>query len=204
MDLGDAFDALRREANLVAGEETRGRQYGSQRSFASEAEARAGFQSARRKLFMVNDWSNLPGISADFQLFDPQGAPKPSGDPVPGDYLRINLPGPLPENWVRVTDRREDKDWAEFTVQPSPRPEGIEGGAGGQTEHFFSEEARSTFRVEQAGNQLLAREIGTRERINNQGDEAGDRSLVNTLIAEGGWAFFQRVQWEKLTHYLIA
>lgn len=41
------------------------------------------------------------------------------------------------------------------------------------------------------------------EGINNKGKEAGNRKLINTLIAEGGWAAFQKFQWEKLTDYLV-
>jgi hypothetical protein len=68
--------------------------------------------------------------------------------------------------------------------------------------HFFGGEATSTFRVELQGNTLVASEIGRDERINNQGNEAGGRAVVNTLIAEGGWALFQQMQWKKLTDYL--
>jgi hypothetical protein len=50
---------------------------------------------------------------------------------------------------------------------------------------------------------LFAFEIGKNEGINNQGEDAGDRKLINTLIAEGGWAGFQELQWKKLTDYLV-
>ncbi len=120
-----------------------------------------------------------------------------------GDYIRIDLPGPFPENWVRVTSVRVGDTAAEFTVQPSGDPR--EGGeeVQGEIEHLFRKEASSTFRVQLQGNTLIASEIGRHESINNQGEEAGNRALVNTVIAKGGWALGQKMQWQKLTDYLV-
>jgi hypothetical protein len=87
-------------------------------------------------------------------------------------------------------------------VSPCGNPKAAGESTEGQVAHFFGGEATSTFRVELKGNTLVASEIGRDERINNQGDEAGGRAVVNTLIAEGGWALFQEMQWKKLTDYL--
>jgi hypothetical protein len=72
-----------------------------------------------------------------------------------------------------------------------------------KVEHFFTKEASSTFRVDLIGTTLWACEIGQNERINNHGEEAGARALVNTVIAEGGWAGVQKLQWDSLTQYLV-
>lgn len=50
---------------------------------------------------------------------------------------------------------------------------------------------------------IIAYEIGRTQGIYNKGREAGEREIVNILIAEGGWAGFQKLQWKKLTDYLI-
>ncbi len=79
----------------------------------------------------------------------------------------------------------------------------MQEGNATEIKHFFIKEASSTFRVERHGTLIKALEIGKNEGINNQGPEAGDRTVINTLIAEGGWALFQEMQWDKLTRYLV-
>ena len=64
-------------------------------------------------------------------------------------------------------------------------------------------EATSKFKVERLLGSIHAYEIGVNEAINNKGEEAGNRKSINTLVAEGGWAGFQKLQWEKLTNYLV-
>jgi NAD(P)-dependent dehydrogenase (short-subunit alcohol dehydrogenase family) len=180
-------------------EETKDRMYTSRRTYPDASAALQAFAWAEEKLFDVNAWSDLPGITAKFALHDAAGMGKTT-TPQIGDYIRIDLPGPFPENWVRVTSVRVGDTAAEFTVQPSGDP-GEE--VPGETEHFFRKEARSTFRVQLQGNTLIASEIGRHESINNEGQEAGNRALVNTVIAKGGWALGQQMQWQKLTDYLV-
>lgn len=200
MGLGKIIDMIKHEIDVLKGDENKDKLFSSEHSYTTEHEAELAFGKSVRKLLDVNAWSDLPGISSTFQLNDSMGKPKAGGEPLPGDFICIVLPGLSQENWVQVVDRRVDDTLAEFTVKPSSKPGEIEEGA---VKHFFGEEARSTFRVERKGNLIRAFEIGTNERINNQGEEAGDRSVVNTLVAEGGWAFFQKMQWKKLTDYLV-
>ena len=61
----------------------------------------------------------------------------------------------------------------------------------------------STFRVDLEGKTIRAYELGRTEGINNKGEEAGNRKVINTLIAEGGWAGFQKLQWDKVTKFLV-
>jgi hypothetical protein len=197
---GGLLAAAGHEAQVLAGEASKDKTYTSRRTYPDAAAALPAFAWAEEKLFDVNAWSNLPGITAKFALHDESGAEKTS-TPRTGDYIRIQLPGPLPENWVRVVGVQVEDQAAEFTVQPSRDPR--EGAARGEIEHFFGKEATSTFRVELQGNTLIASEIGRHEHINNQGKEAGGRAVLNTLVAEGGWAFFQKMQWQKLTDYLV-
>jgi hypothetical protein len=112
------------------------------------------------------------------------------------------LPGPVPENWVIVTDIKEEENMAEFTVSPSIDPT-EKNKERKEIKHFFIDEATSTFRVEILDKTIYAFEIGRNEGVNNEGEEAGKRKLINTLVAEGGWAGFQKFQWEKLTGFLV-
>ena len=202
MALKNIFKKINEEKKVIQGEAVKDKLYSSQQDFYDREKALREFERSKEKLFDVNRWSRLPGVTSGFQLYTPQGEPKPKGKPQAGDFIMIDLPGPAPENWVVVTDIKEEKEMAEFTVSPShdPRDKGEEAQ---EIEHFFSDGATSTFKVELKGTTLYGYEIGKNEGINNEGKKAGDREIINTLIAEGGWALFQKIQWEKLTAYLV-
>ena len=200
MKLKPIIDQLQHEAGVVQGDETKDKTYTSQNTFDSPAEARKAFNRSVDKLLSVNDWSALSSFSADFILHDQTGAPKASGPPQTGDYIQISLPGPMPENWVQVIDTAVKENQVEFTVQPSHDPQKKQSD---EVEHFFHQGATSTFRVELVGNTVIASEIGRNEGINNQEPQSTARSVINTVIAEGGWLFYQKIQWKLLTDYLV-
>jgi hypothetical protein len=203
MEPGDIIKSVKKEGKVIKGEETKDKEYSSENTYPDPAAAGEAFSRSKQKLFDINAWSDLPGLTSAFVLHDHRGQPKPAGGPEPGDFILIELPGPLPENWVKITSVHAGEKEAEVVVHPSHSPKNREAAAGGETEHFFSSEASSTFRVRLDGNTVRAWEIGRNERINNHGTEAGNRGVINTLVAEGGWAFFQRMQWKKLTQYLV-
>ncbi|WP_162425928.1 hypothetical protein [Pontibacter pudoricolor] len=202
MGLKNIINKIKEEAEVLKGDASKDKVYSTDNTYPDAASARQGFEDSRRKLFDINRWSDLPGINSKFVLYDQHGNEISGPLTMPGCYIRINLPGPTPENWVRVTDVHEEENMAEFIVHPSEKPQ-PEPGNKNVTEHFFAKEASSTFRVELRGNKLTAYEIGKNEAINNKGEEAGDRGLANTLLAEGGWAGVQALQWNKLTSYLV-
>ena len=202
MGLKNIINKVKEEAKVLQGEASKDKVYTTSNTFPDEATARQAFENAKAKLFDVNRWSNLPGINSTFTLYDLTG--KQVDGPVnkPGDYIKIDLPGPTPENWVHITEVNIEENRAEFIVHPSKEPQQpAEDGA--EIKHFFAKEASSTFRVELNETTLTGYEIGKNEAINNQGEEAGDRAVANTLIAEGGWAGIQALQWNKLTAYLV-
>ncbi|MBD2756340.1 hypothetical protein [Spirosoma validum] len=200
MKLKAVVAQIQHESKVVQGEATRDMTYESHHTYPDESAAREAFANSTVKLLNVNGWSALSSLSADFALYDPIGRAKPNIPVEIGDFIQIVLPGPMPENWVRVIHRQTSDNLAEFTVQPCPDPSANKPD---QIEHFFSEEARSTFRVEVSGCTIHASEIGQHESINNQQPQAGDRGLVNTVIAEAGWLFYQKIQWKLLTDYLV-
>lgn len=196
------FNKIKKEKKILEGEESRNTFYSSQKDFPDRVTAEKEFERSKQKLFDVNKWSDMPGITSGFALYNADGKKKPTSQPEVGDFLLIDLPGPAPENWVVVTDIKVEEDLAEFTVSPSPDPRST-GEERKEIEHFFSDEATSTFRVHLKDKSIFAYEIGRDEGINNEGEDAGNREIINTLIAEGGWAGFQALQWEKLTNYLV-
>jgi hypothetical protein len=202
MGIGDFVNKIKTEVKVIKGDETKDKLFSSTNHFASEDRAVKEFLRSKEKLFHVNGWSKLPGISSGFRVYDAHGAVKATGIPQVGDFIFIDLPGPTPETWVEVIDIKEETDFAEFTVSPShdPRDEGKEAR---EVEHFFADRATSTFRVERKDNTISAFEIGMEEGVNNRGKKAGGKEIINTVIAVGGWILFQEIQWRKLTEYLV-
>jgi hypothetical protein len=205
MNIKKVIDKVSHEVETLKGDQTKDLIYSSEHVYSNERTAAHAFLRAKAKLFAVNDWSTMPSPTSTFELFDSHGRPRHSDKLLVDDYIRIELPlpGNIPANWVQVTDIQVTETEAEFTVVPSADPQRDQTDESAPIEHFFGPEASSTFRVERRSNRLIACEIGRNERVNNQGEAAGNRGTLNTLIAAGGWAFFQEVQWKKLTEYLV-
>lgn len=203
MGIRDLFRGLKKEKKVVEGEAVKDKVYTSKNEFSSRETAEKEFRGSVEKLFNVSVWSKLPGVTSSFQLYDSHGKEKQADKPQLNDFIKIILPGPVPENWVIVTDIKEEENMAEFTVSPSKDPT-EKGEDQEEIAHFFIDDATSTFKVELKDRIIYAWEIGKNEGINNQKEkEAGKRKFINTLIAEGGWAGFQAFQWQKLTDYLV-
>lgn len=199
MELKNFINKIQKEAKALVGKETKSKSFYSQNDFGNEAVALEAFQISKEKLLDINKWSELPGLTSGFYLYDKYSSPK--NRPEAGDYIKIILPGPaLPENWVRIHRVFVEENIAYFSVHPDKDPAEKDKE---EIDHFFIPEADNNFVVELEDNKINAYVIGRREGINNRGKEAGDRAILNTLIAEGGWAFFQDVQWQTLTDYLV-
>ncbi len=202
MGIKDIVNKVVKEVQVVVGEETKDKLYTNENNYPDEATAIREFERAKKKLFDVNLWTNLEGINSTFQLFDERGRRTTAPQPEVGYYVRIILPATTIENWVQVSAVTVQENMAEFIVHPSEKPSELTEEEG-EVQHFFVKEASSTFRVERQGTKLIGSEIGKNEGINNKGEEAGNRAILNTLIAEGGWAGVQSLQWDKLTSYLV-
>jgi len=196
------FRKAKREAQVVKGEKSKDKIFSSSRIFSNEELAKSFFEESRKRLFDVNAWSFIPrAINSNFQLYSSSGERSFNKRPAVNDFIRIELPGPFPENWVKVVDVKEEENFSEFTVTPSVDPTKKENNK--EIEHFFRPEARSTFKVERKFEVITAYEIGKNESVNVKQPEAGNRPVTNALVAEGGWVAFQKIQWENLTDYLI-
>lgn len=199
MGIKDFFKTVFQDRKAGEAEASIDKEYSSKNSFPNQEIATSAFERAKAKLFDVNGWSKLSGLTSSFELHDEHGHKSDRKKLEVGDFVRIMLPAPTPENWVKVTNITVKDKIAEFTVNPSKDPRESEE----DVEHFFVKEATSTFRVELKGHTLYALEIGKNEAPNNKGKEAGERGVLNTLISAGGWLAFQELQWKKLTAYLV-
>ncbi|WP_162416000.1 hypothetical protein [Cyclobacterium roseum] len=195
-------DKILKEIKVLKGEKGKDKVFSSKNEFDTLKEAREAFSRSKDKLFEVNQWSQMPGITSHFELFGPDGTRKQSGRVSIGDYILIRVPGPVPENWVEVISLLDQDELAEFVVSPSEMPQ--EGRHNEEkVSHFFRDKATSTFRVKRVETCLIAYEIGKNEIVNNEGEQAAGRDWINTLMAGGGWLGFQKLQWKNLTEYLI-
>lgn len=196
------IEDLKKEAGVLKGEATKDKVYSTSRQFDDEDSAVFEFSRSRERLFNVNGWSDIPGIAnATFELFTPQGELLDRNEVQLGDFIKIDLPGPLPFYWVKVIEVTDQRDRARFMVQPSYDP--TEKDDKTATDHFFQDRARSIFSVEREGNEITAMEIGINESANSKEAEAGGKALSNTLVSAGGWAAIQKYQWKNLTDYVV-
>jgi len=202
MAISDIFEKVQKEWEVLMGENSKDKFFMNEVTYPDEASARQAFARSKQKLFNVNGWSKLAGINSTFQLFTPGGEKSTAPKPTVGDYMKIVLPGTAIENWVTISEVVDEENVAQFVVNPSPKPAPIADNVA-EVKHFFAKEASSTFRVYLDGTTVKGMEIGKEEVINNKGEEAGDRALLNTLISEGGWAGFQDHQWDKITKYFV-
>lgn len=193
---------IKKEAEVLKGEASKDKLYSTSRQFDDEDSAAFEFARSRERLFNVNGWTNIPGVAnAKFELFTAEGELLERNNVQIGDFIKIDLPGPLPFYWVKVVELSDQPDNAQFTVKPTHDP--TENDDKSATDHFFQERARSIFRVERKGNEITAMEIGINESANNNEGEAGGKGLTNTLVSAGGWAAIQKYQWKNLTDYVV-
>ncbi|MDJ1480814.1 hypothetical protein QNI19_11150 [Cytophagaceae bacterium DM2B3-1] len=218
MDLKSKIDQiknkLKTEADILSGKESKSKVFESVRQLTDQENGEQEWSKAQQRLFDVDRWSDVGGIStASFLLHDSMGNRVTRKIPQVGDKISIDLPGPLPLNWVEVVQIKEEPEKAEFIVCPTSDPtktvdsdQDFSGedlvGEDQVTDHFFTSDALSIFRVERKGKQLTATQIGLHEKINNSTEEAGNKALLNTLVAESGWLLFQPHQWQTLTDYV--
>lgn len=201
MGIADVVKRIKKEISVLTGNKSRDRTYLSKKEYSGEEEAARQFEKAKQRLFDVNGWSDISGPeSAGFQLFDQSGKALSKQRPSVGNYIKIDLPGPFPMMWVKVTDVKDQDNVAEFTVRPAHDPTEQKDK---ELEHFFEKQARSLFKVEKKGNMIIGYEIGKNEAINQEQPQAGDRTIANFLLSEGGWAGYQKLQWKLLTDYLV-
>lgn len=202
MGIRAIFKNLWNEIGFLEGLNAKNKKFSNHHTYSSENEANVAFERSKAKLFNVNRWSDLPGINSAFHLHDTNGEKIINGKPQNGFFIYIDLPGPDPANWVQVIDVKDLQDIAEFTVRPCSDPK-AKGDNQKEIKHFFTDKATSTFRVKRKGKTIYAYEIGKQEEINNRGEKAGNRKVINTLIAETGSLGLQKLQWDKVTNYLV-
>ncbi|MBK0404136.1 hypothetical protein I5M27_14165 [Adhaeribacter sp. BT258] len=197
MEFQDIIEKAKHELKALQGETGKNKTFQAEQRFFSSETAQNQFAGAIKRLLNINKWSEESGIRATFQLYDNTGLEKKADKPEIGDYFKVLLPGVPLENWMKITDITTSIHLAEFTAHPCANPQENHSEI---TSHFFVKETSSTFQVKVDGTRIKACQIGLNEKINNH-EQAGNRALANTLIAEAGWNGMQFIQWENLAAY---
>lgn len=176
---------------------------------ADEQESKLIFLQARERLCDINSWSEISeGISANFTLTDAKGHPK-KGKPLPGDMIRIDIPGPGSSagdgyDWVRIevvednSHPGRDEEWSVMKVRPSEDPVKREGVA-----HFLENIATSSFIVRRQDDLVSAEVHGRNEKPNLGAKKIGDK-IRNLFVGSAAAAGVGKIQWQKLVKGILS
>lgn len=170
-------------------------------------DAKVFYTKVREKLRSIKQWSDISGM-ASFQLTDSQGRDINDRAPLKGDHIKINTPGPGNAagggfDWVRVEEieLREDEDYEEFAFRVRPAHNPMTGD--GETAHFYSSDATSSFVINRKGNTVTV-EVHDRNTKTNEESTSPVDIVRNKVTGIVGLIAFSKIQWQSLTDGLIA
>jgi hypothetical protein len=165
------------------------------------------FSVVKERLLNVNNWHEYAGeTSATFCLLDKSGnALKRKA--AKGDYLEIDIPGPGSEagegkDFVQIEDVAEINNEREQSLVIKVRPTQNPKNNSGDTAHFFSESATSSFIVKKQGHKITAGVYGRNEKPNFDGSSTIDK-IRNTIVATGAALGLSKIQWKSLVSGLL-
>src|SRR4028119_1849282 len=99
MGIKKIIQGAKHASQLLTGEESKDTSFSSVQKYADPATAAQAFERAKGKLLYVETWSDISALSSTFILYNASGKRKEGQAVQVGDYIRIQLPGPFPENW---------------------------------------------------------------------------------------------------------
>ena len=179
----------------------------STKDLLTPEDAKLFYINVREKLRSVKQWAEISGM-ASFQLTDSQGREIDDRAPVKGDHIKISTPGPGNAagggfDWVRVEEiefnEAEDSEEFAFRVRPAHNP--VKGD--GETAHFYSSDATSSFVVKRTGT-VVSAEVHDRNTKTNDESTSPVDILRNAVTGVMGLLAFSKIQWQRLTDGLLA
>ncbi|WP_127125849.1 hypothetical protein [Pseudoflavitalea rhizosphaerae] len=175
--------------------------------FPNHREAAIFFDTVRSRLMQVNRWHEIAGgLSARFQLMDPNGEPV-SREPHQGDYFRIDIPGPGTVagegfDWARVEEVTHqvlpNSERYGFRVRPARNP----GKDDLDIAHFFSAAATSSFIVYREAEVITAAVFDRNIQPNKDAGNIVDK-VRDLMAGSAGMLIFSKLQWKNLTEGLL-
>lgn len=176
---------------------------------SSVEEAKLIFMNAKERLLDINHWHRWAGFgSAEFHVTDERGR-RLERSAREGDFVCIDIPGPGTDagdgkDWVRVEsiescyDPANDYEVFTLVVRPTVNPK----SSTGETAHFYTSDATSTYIVQREGKKVWVAERGRNEIPNTEVDKALDKAR-NVAVAVGGMAGLSKIQWKALVKGLL-
>ncbi len=166
------------------------------------------FREAKERLLKVNGWEKLCGSgSVEFTHTDKNGEPLFNTTPRIGHLIRIKLPAPNKEgygyDWVRIEEFEEKKSLVSdsevygFRVRPVENPK----NKSGDTAHFYTDDATSTFLVIRYSHTVFALERGKNEVPNDS--DSWLATIRNKLVAITAMIGLSKPQWKKLVDGIL-
>lgn len=173
----------------------------------SEAEAIHFFKTVRERLLDVNRWSEISGNGLSHFFLTDSGGNLVNRKATGGDHIKIDIPGPGTKagggyDWVEIEEIKEQTldgiEILSMRARPAPNPLKNEG----DTAHFLTEEATSTFQVKRIDNTIYAEEHGRNEVPNTDTENTID-NIRNTFVGWGAKIGFSYPQWKALVKGLL-
>lgn len=197
----EVFSDVTEKGKAIKGEEGVDTYYNHIKKFDDEEAAINIYKQQKEKLLDIDYWTSLSDIeNLEFSHYDGNGEKVRRKCKI-GDFVKVVLPGPLPEYWVRIENITEEAEKVVVVLKPSydPTKRPVEKEV---TAHFFDRDTLNIITFERDRDKLSAEVRGIAAVVNNQGTEAGDKEIVNTTVALGGWLGMQKRQWESFTKSL--
>jgi hypothetical protein len=176
---------------------------------ATRHDALGLFEQCKRRLLDINHWKQLCGDNgADFRLTDSEGNLLQNSSPRIGDLIRIELPAPSNNDgdgydWVRIEafesykDLIKDEEVFGFRVRPVKNPNDNTGNSA----HFYTNDATSTFLVRRVNYTVYALERGRNETPNSSGSFLN--KIRNFMIAFAAMIGLSKPQWKNLVNGIL-
>src|SRR5690606_30759174 len=108
--------------NKVLNPEPKNKRFENHQAFISLNQAKKEFLKSKKKLFSINQWSNLKEFDSDFKLYHKSGRLSTEAEPKIGDFIKITITGLKNPNWVQITGKESFPEFAQFTFHPSRAP----------------------------------------------------------------------------------
>lgn len=199
-----------RQKNIIPKQSIGGKTGATSSVKAISIEAAKGlFNEAKQRLFDINNWQKIcGGKGASFQLTDKRGNALTQKKPEVGNLIKIKLPAPSNKqgdgyDWVRIekientANPINDEEIVGFRVRPVSNP----ADHSGESAHFYTSDATSSFLVVRRGSRIYAMERGRNELPNPSGGFWN--KIRNILIALGAMIGLAVPQWKMLVNGII-
>ncbi|CAN5467297.1 hypothetical protein BH23BAC1_BH23BAC1_23130 [soil metagenome] len=196
-----AVSKLAQKGKAIKGEEGVNSCFNHIKKFDNEETAIKIFNQQKEKFLDIDYWTSLSDIeNMAFLHYDGKGEKVRRKIKV-NDFVKVELPGPLPDYWVKIEIIKESPEKVEITVRPTydPTKRPLEKEV---TAHFFDRDTLNILIFEREREKLKAEVRGISAVVNNEGTQAGDHEVLNTTVAVGGWFGMQKRQWESFTKNL--